>query len=245
MTEPIPTGCDSIDTLLGGGFERGTITQLYGPPASGKTNLTLAAAIHTAATNGTALYIDTEGLSPDRFEQLARNHTTPTTHDTDDSAAAVDAIAARVMISDVYTFEEQYDAVRDAETVADDTDLIVLDSATGFYRLERDDNDQGETLRTVAKQITHLLGLARRHDIAVVITNQVYADPDSDSSRPRPLGGHTLTHWSGVVIRLERFRGGNRRATLEKHHSQPAGTTARFQITETGITTTDDTTSNH
>ena len=67
-----------------------------------------------------------------------------------------------------------------------------------------------------------LLALARRHDIAVLITNQVYADPEADSERPRPLGGHTLTHWSGVVLRLERFRRGNRRATLEKHRSKAA-----------------------
>jgi DNA repair protein RadB len=63
----------------------------------------------------------------------------------------------------------------------------------------------------------------------------VYSDPDSESGRPRPLGGHTLTHWTGVVLRLERFRAGNRRATLEKHRSKPAGGTARFRITETGL----------
>jgi DNA repair protein RadB len=89
--------------------------------------------------------------------------------------------------------------------------------------------------------VTHLLALARRHDLAVVATNQVYADPESDSSRARPLGGHTLTHWSGTVVRLERFRGGNRRATLEKHRSRAAGDTARFRITDAGLDGVDDT----
>jgi len=83
--------------------------------------------------------------------------------------------------------------------------------------------------------VTHLLSLARKHDLAVVITNQVYSDPESESERPRPLGGHTLTHWSGVVLRVERFRAGNRRATLEKHRSKPAGDTARFRIVEDGL----------
>ncbi|CAI48985.1 DNA repair and recombination protein RadB [Natronomonas pharaonis DSM 2160] len=224
MSEPIPTGCDTVDTLLGGGFERGTVTQLYGPPASGKTNLALSAAVQVAADGGTALYIDTEGVSLDRFEQLARGAT-------DD----LEGTTSRVIISDALDFDDQREAVQDAGDLAATADLVVLDSATGFYRLERDTDDDGETLREVATQVTHLLGLARRHDLAVVITNQVYTDPEADSSRVRPLGGHTLSHWSGTVLRIERFRGGNRRATLEKHQAKAAGETARFKITDSGL----------
>lgn len=231
MSEPVSTGCESLDELLGGGYERGAVTQLYGPPASGKTNLALSAAVEIAASGGTALYIDTEGLSVDRFEQLA-------------SARAGDGdvsdLASRVIITDALDFEEQREAVRDAADLAEQLDLVVLDSATGFYRLERFDEDAGDTLREVGKQVTHLLSLARRHDFPVVITNQVYSDPESDASRPRPLGGHTLTHWSGAVVRLERFRAGNRRATLEKHRSRPAGETARFRITDTGLESVDE-----
>jgi DNA repair protein RadB len=226
VSEPISTGCETVDELLGGGFERAAVTQLYGPPAAGKTNLALSAAVEVAAGGGRALYIDTEGLSIDRFEQLARARA---------GEEDVDDLAARVIVTDALDFAEQEEAVRDAEDFAADVDLIVLDSATGFYRLERNDDDEGETLREVARQVTHLLSLARRHDLAVVVTNQVYADPDAESSRPRPLGGHTLTHWSGVVARLERFRGGNRRVTLEKHRSKAAGDTARFRITDDGL----------
>ena len=226
MNEPISTGCTAIDSLLGGGLERGVVTQLYGPPAAGKTNLALSASVQVAASGGKTLYIDTEGISVDRFEALAE-------------AAAddenVETIAGRVIVSDALDFDEQREAVRDAGELAESVDLIVLDSATGFYRLERDDDDDGETLRAVAKQVTQLLAFARRHDLAVLITNQVYSDPDADSSRARPLGGHTLTHWSGVVLRLERFRGGNRRVTLEKHGSKAAGETERFRITDDGL----------
>ena len=229
MSEPIPTECATVDELLGGGFERGTVTQLYGPPAAGKTNLALSAAIEVAANGGTALYIDTEGLSVDRFEQLAESKA-------DGADVTVEELASRVIITDALDFDEQREAVQDAADLAEGVDLVVLDSATGFYRLERvGDDDGGESLRRVAKQVTHLLSLGRRHDLAVVITNQVYSDPESESGRARPLGGHTLTHWSGVVVRIERFRAGNRRATLEKHQSKPAGGTARFRIVETGL----------
>ncbi|MFP9193097.1 DNA repair and recombination protein RadB [Natrialbaceae archaeon A-CW1-1] len=226
--ESIPTGCSPVDALLSGGFERGAVTQLYGPPAAGKTNLALSAAVETAAGGGTAVYIDTEGVSVDRFEQLLQART-------DD----VESVASRIIIEDAYDFAEQAEAVRDAEEFATQADLIVLDSATGFYRLERgEDGEAGDALRQVTSQITHLLSLARKHDLAVVITNQVYADPDSD--RTRPLGGNTMEHWTGVVVRLERFRGGNRRATLTKHRSKAAGESVTFRITGSGVEGSDE-----
>jgi DNA repair protein RadB len=233
VNDRIPTGCAPVDDLLGGGFERGAVTQLYGPPAAGKTNLALVAAVEVAASGGTALYIDTEGLSVDRLEQLASARAGGDT--------SVETIASRIIITDALDFGEQEEAVRDAAEFAGEVDLVVLDSATGFYRLERDDGDEGATLRAVTRQVTHLLSLARKHDLAVVITNQVFSDPDSDSERTRPLGGHTLTHWSGTVLRIERFRGGNRRATLEKHRSKAAGDSARFRITGSGVEAVEET----
>ncbi|KAB1198399.1 MULTISPECIES: DNA repair and recombination protein RadB [Haloferax] len=228
MTDPVSTGCASLDDLLDGGFERGTVTQVYGPPAAGKTNVALSAAVHVAAAGGTVVYIDTEGLSVDRFQQLAEAV----------APADVETVTSRLMISEAYDFEDQEEAVRDAAEFVDRADLIVLDSATGFYRLERTaEGDGGESLRRVARQVTHLLSLARKHDLAVLLTNQVYSDPESD--RTRALGGHTLEHWTGTVVRLDRFRGGNRRATLEKHRAKPAGETATFKITDRGLAGTD------
>ena len=220
---PVPTGCAPLDDLLGGGFERGTVTQVYGPPAAGKTNLALSAAVRVAVDGGTAVYIDTEGLSIDRFRQLA-------TAASDDD---FESVASRLVVTEAHDFAEQEEAVRDAAEFAPRADLLVLDSATGFYRLERHDADEGETLRKVGRQVTHLLSLARKHDLAAVVTNQVFTDPDGD--RARALGGHTLNHWTGTVLRLDRFRGGNRRATLEKHRSKAAGETATFRITGDGL----------
>ena len=228
--EAISTGCGPVDDLLGGGFERGTVTQLYGPPASGKTNLALSGAVEAAAAGGTVVYVDTEGVSVDRFEQLL----TAAVGDDPDGLANVESIASRIVIEEALDFAEQAEAVRDVEEFAERADLIVLDSATGFYRLERgEDRNEGDALRTVTRQVTHLLSLARKFDLAVVITNQVFADPDSD--RTRPLGGNTLEHWTGTIVRIDRFRGGKRRATLEKHRSKPAGASAQFRITDAGV----------
>ncbi len=219
----IPVGCNPLDELLGGGIERGAVTQVYGPPAAGKTNLALSSAVECAAAGERAVYVDTEGISVDRFEQLLRTQN-----------GTIEELSSRIIVTEAHDFDEQEEAVRDIEDLAGEVALVVLDSATGFYRLRRtEDEREGDALRSVARQITHLLSLARKHDLAVVITNQVFTDPEED--RTRPLGGNTLEHWTGTVLRIDRFRGGNRRATLEKHRSKPAGETAQFRITDEGL----------
>jgi DNA repair protein RadB len=226
VTERVPTGCDAIDELLGGGFERGAVTQVYGPPAAGKSNIVLSAAVELAATGDRALLVDTEGLSVERLEQLARGRTTD-----------VDDLASRIVISEAHTFEEQEEAVRDVEELIGTVEFVAVDSATGFYRLQRTEQEEGEALRAVGRQLAHLLSLARKHDVAVAFTNQVFSDPESD--RTRALGGHTLNHWSATVVRVDRFRGGNRRVTLEKHRSKAAGEAAHFRISDDGLVSAD------
>jgi DNA repair protein RadB len=162
VTDPISTGCSPIDELLGGGFERGAVTQVYGPPAAGKTNVVLSAAVEAAAAGSSVLYIDTEGLSVDRLEQLA-------TARADDQT--VEDLASRIIVSEALTFADQQEAVQDAAEFASEVEFIVLDSATGFYRLERTEQEEGEALRAVARQLTHLLSLARKHDLSVAFTN--------------------------------------------------------------------------
>ena len=233
MTDRIPTGCAAVDDLLGGGFERGAATQVYGSPAAGKTNIVLSAAVEVAADGGSALFVDTEGLSVERMEQLAAARAAHP----DTEAESVDELASRLIISAAHSFQEQEEAVQDAEELVDAVELVVLDSATGFYRLERTEGDEGETLRAVGRQLAHLVSLARQHDVAIAFTNQVFSDPEGD--RSRALGGHTLDHWSGAILRVDRFRGGNRRATLEKHRARAAGESARFRITDEGLATTE------
>ncbi len=226
MDRKLSTGCIPIDNLLGGGVDIGSITQIYGPPASGKTNISLCATTETVLNNKNVVYIDTEGVSINRFHQLSRNKGDPY------------QLGERLIISEVHSFQEQADAIKNVEKLAPNTELIILDSATGFYRLEQAEKNDGSTLRALARQMIMLLSLARRFDLAVIITNQIYSNPETNQIKP--LGGHILPHWNGTVLRLDRFKRGNRRVTIEKHRSRPAGESARFVIEETGLVGTDE-----
>ncbi|PSQ44812.1 DNA repair and recombination protein RadB [Halobacteriales archaeon SW_7_68_16] len=223
--DPIPTGCRPVDELIGGGVERGTATQIYGEPAAGKTTLALSTAIEVAAAEGTVVYVDTEGVSVDRFRQLLYARV---------GEDRAEAVAGRIIIEEAHDFDDQAEAIRDAEELGDRADLVVVDSVTGFYRVERaNDTQGGEALREVGRQVTELLGLARKHDVAILLTNQVFTDPEAD--RTRPLGGNVLGHLTGAIVRLDRFRGGKRRVTLEKPRSLPAGNSVAVEITAEGM----------
>ncbi|XP_057852060.2 DNA repair protein RAD51 homolog 4 isoform X2 [Cryptomeria japonica] len=56
----LPTGCEGVDSLLGGGLLEGTLTELVGPSASGKTQICLRATSHVAYHSQAAvMYLDT------------------------------------------------------------------------------------------------------------------------------------------------------------------------------------------
>ena len=63
----VPTGCNSLDSLLRGGVEAGAVTELFGEGGSGKTNLCLQLARNVALDDKKVIYVDTEGVSMSSF----------------------------------------------------------------------------------------------------------------------------------------------------------------------------------
>lgn len=227
-------GCKSIDELLGGGFESGTVTQLYGEAGSGKTNICLQVAVECAMKEKPVIFIDSEGFSPERFLQIARASSSTSGSGSED----VESMARRIIIYEPQSFEQQTSCIEEIETVIKEKEgvaLVILDSATLFYRLELDDERSVYLRRVLANQIMHLLEIARRYDLAVIITNQVYTD--IENGKLRPSGGYALEHLSKVIVQLEKAAEGQgkRRATLKKHRSMPEDTSCEFFITGKGV----------
>ena len=70
--EKFSTGSSSLDNILGGGIETGSITQFYGGPGSGKSQIcfTLCALLPKLYNS---IYVDTEGkLRPERIEEILK-----------------------------------------------------------------------------------------------------------------------------------------------------------------------------
>ena len=249
-------GCKNIDELLGGGFESGTVTQLYGEAGSGKTNICLQTAVECARKGKTVIFIDSEGFSPERFLQIANAkpkplqglrgrgaepHSANTNTNTNETSETVERIAQRITIYEPHSFEQQTSCIDEIEELIKEKEgesgvaLVILDSATLFYRLELDEERSIYLRRVLANQIMHLLELARRYDLAVIITNQVYMDIEEGNLRPS--GGYALEHLSKVIVQLEKTAEGRgkRRATVKKHRSMPEDTSCEFFITGKGV----------
>ena len=216
----------AIDAILGGGFEKGTITQIFGPPSSGKSNITLTLAVNVAKNNRKVIYIDTEGgISIDRIKQIAGND--------------FSRVANNIIVFEPTTFLEQNDNLRSIDVWLrknhDDVDLLILDSAVALYRV--DDMKSAKLNKELGKQMGILSKIARTYDIAIVLTNQIYNAFDEEGNNDvRAVGGTILQYWSKVILQLERGEEINQRAaTLIRHRSIPEGKKATFSITSNGI----------
>ena len=218
----IPLEC-SIDSIIGGGIEKGTITQFYGPPGSGKTNIALKMLVQCAKNGKKAVFIDTEGgLSIERMKQI--------------SGDQFDDIAGNIIVLEPTTFEEQYEAIKKIEhslkSGEKDIDLIILDSAVALYRLK--EGGQTEINRDLSKQMGLLSMIARKYDIAVVVTNHIYSIFDEEGAI-EPIGGTILKYWSKIIIELVKDENGERFAILKRHRSKPDGLKVKFEIVNRGL----------
>lgn len=108
----LPTGIAQVDLILGGGFPRGHISEIYGAWSAGKSYLMLCTIAETQRNGGTAALIDTEvSFSPG----LAR---------------AVGVDLDRLLLSTPEFGEGALDLVVDL--IRQEIDLVVLDSATSL-----------------------------------------------------------------------------------------------------------------
>lgn len=216
-------GCKCIDELLGGGFEKGIVTQIYGASGTGKTNICIQLAVAAVRSGKKVVFIDTEGFSAERFRQIAGED--------------AKKVAGEIIIYEPASLDQQYSAVLELEKIMNEKiGLIILDSAALFYRLglsSDDSNEENMALRReLVNQIGLLHGLARKYNISVVITNQVFKDVTTGELCP--IGGNALEHLSKTIILLEKTGPSKRKASLRKHRSKCEGTNCEFMLTDKG-----------
>ncbi len=224
--DKIPTGSKILDTLLGGGYETGIVTTIYGPAGSGKTTLCILCAV-TAARNGKKiLYIDTEGgFSVERLQQIcgaiSQNYT---------------KILAQFIFLKPTNFQEQKQAFEKLkDMLTDKINLIIIDSIAMLYRLEMGRTDDVyETNRELGRQLGFLIEIARKQNISVLITNQVYSDFE-EKDKIHIVGGDILKYQSKCLLELQVTPEKNRRLIVQKHRHIPQEREILYKIVDGGI----------
>jgi DNA repair protein RadB len=222
----LPFGIASLDRLLGGGIENGSLTEFYGEGGTGKSNLCLLLACRVVRQGQWVVYLDTEGLSMDRLSQVAGGQGT-----------TLSQVVRRLLLNTPKTLEEQERVVERTSSLMLEREgkigLVIVDSPTLLYRLALGQEDEETARQSLSTQVATLLHAAIETSIPVVITNQVWRDIHSATFEP--IGGSFLSHIAKTIVRLERLQSGWRRATLMKHRSLPEGGTADYRISPWGI----------
>lgn len=218
----LPIGCETLDNLLEGGIEPSAITELYGEAGSGKTNICLQLARNCAELGKKVVYIDTEGVSVERLKQICSD--------------SFSSLSKNILFFEPYSLEEQSQIVDKAVKLAEsdaDVGLIILDSATIFYRFLLGSGNEVEIIRSLSQQATKLLSAARKKSIPVVITNQVFTN--FETQELEPIGGQALKHTAKAIIKLERLSKGRRKAIIIKHRAISDELSAEFALTAKGV----------
>lgn len=198
--EFISTLDDGLDAALGGGVPVGHITEFTGESGVGKTQflLSLCLAVQLPPPHGLgkqALYISTEsGLTTRRLAQMLQGNTVLREAAESGTPASLDGIHSAVtpdLETQDHILEYQVPVLLSRHEIG----ILIIDSVAANFRAEFErQGSHGSNMATRSAELTRLgallRDLARRHNIAVVVANQVadrFASSTTPSTIPRSL----------------------------------------------------------
>lgn len=208
----ISTGSNQLDALLGGGIETGSLTEIFGEFRTGKTQIchtlcvTCQRPFDQGGAEGRALYIDTEGtFRASKLTAIAERFNMDP-----------DQVLENVICARAHNSEQQMELLADAAALMVECRyaVMIIDSATALYRT--DYNGRGELSERqmqLGQFLRQLTRIAEEFGVAVVMTNQVVADPGGMSfakDTNKPIGGNIIAHASTTRLKLRKGRAENR-----------------------------------
>ncbi|MFB6104001.1 MAG: DNA repair and recombination protein RadA [Halobacteriaceae archaeon] len=232
-------GVEEVDDLLGGGVETQSITEVYGEFGSGKSQVTHQLSVNVqlprehGGLEGGAVFVDSEDtFRPERIDDMVRGlddtilADTMELHGVDgdpDDKEAMDALIESVLdeIHVAKAFNSNHQillAEKAKELVAESQNgefpvrLLSVDSLTAHFRAEYVGRGElAERQQKLNKHLHDLMRIGDLHNCAVLVTNQVAANPDSFFGDPtQPIGGNILGHTSTFRIYLRKSKNDKR-----------------------------------
>ncbi|KAI9480482.1 MAG: meiotic recombinase Dmc1 [Benjaminiella poitrasii] len=209
----ISTGSKQLNTLLGGGIQTMSITEVFGE-------------YRTA-------YIDTEGtFRPDRIISIA-----------DRFGVDPDIVLDNIVVARAWNSDQQMDLICElAAHFADQRGsyrLLVIDSIISLFRCDYSGRGElADRQQKLNQMLSRLTKISEEYNIAVFLTNQVSSDPGAGmtfvADPKKPVGGHILAHASSTRIYLRKGRGDERVAKLYDSPDMPESE-ASYCINSGGI----------
>jgi DNA repair protein RadB len=222
----IPTGCISLDKLLGGGFPTEAVSLIYGEAETGKTSLAVQCAVNCARRGNKSLFIDTDGtFSYERLSQIAEYD--------------YQKISPLMIIMRPTTFQEQSTAIDQLEKVITNKfGLLIVDTVTSLYRVELDDTEETYAAnRELNRQLAVLTQIVKTRGVAALVISQVRSVPLGETVEMKPVATRVLNYWSEVVLDMKQTGQTGVIKVLREKHPKIKGTGSIYiKIESTGIT---------
>lgn len=191
IVESVPTGCLSVDIILGGGMPRGRIIEVFGPEASGKTTLAQHVVAEVQKMGGTAAFVDAEhALDPDYAKKIGIN-------------------VNDLLISQPDTGEQALEIV---ETLvrSNAVDVIVIDSVAALVPKAEIEGEMGDVhmglqARLMSQALRKLSGIVSKTRTVVIFINQIRIKIGVFFGNPETTpGGTALKFYSSVRVEVRR-----------------------------------------
>lgn len=232
LVQRIPSGSSALNSLIGGGFETGSISEAFGEFGSGKTQIghLLAVNCQKLADDAVAVYVDTENtFRPERIKQMAL-------------AQGLDPTETlkRIKVARAYNSDHQMLLAEKIEDLIKkqklNVKLVVIDSLTAHFRAEFIGRGTLADRQQKLNRHMHVLQkIADLNNLCVYVTNQVMSRPDVFFGDPtQAIGGHIVAHASQFRLYMRKGKKGSRVAKLIDSPSMPEGE-AVFVICDSGI----------
>ncbi|RLI13031.1 DNA repair and recombination protein RadA [Candidatus Bathyarchaeota archaeon] len=233
------TGSRKLDEALGGGIETQALTEFIGEYGSGKTQLCLMLSVTAqlpfgkGGLNGNVAFIDTEGtFMPERIYQIASSR-----------SMDPESVADNILVARAYNSSHQCLLIDRLFTLIPENNikLVVIDSMISHFRGEYIGRENlAERQQKLNKYLHKLIRLSEAYNIAVVLTNQVQANPAAFFGDPNaPAGGNVMAHACTHRVFL---RKGSKNVRVARVIDSPylPEVPVRFKITEKGIEDVDE-----
>jgi len=189
----INTGCNCIDSNIGGGISPESVTLIYGEPETGKTTLAIQCAVSCALQNYKTLFVDCDNtFSTKRLSQL--------------SADKFDQVAEQVILIKPKDFKEQTAVIdRIQDYTAKNFGLIIIDTFTSLYgaKVCESSGKAFSVNRELNRQLAILAQTAKIRKIPVIITSQVRSVLDDPNVGVAPVANRVLKFWADTIIAMK------------------------------------------
>ncbi|MFW9901829.1 MAG: DNA repair and recombination protein RadA [Candidatus Thorarchaeota archaeon] len=240
--EYFTTGSAELNRILGGGFQTGKLTEVYGPFKSGKTALahTLSVTVQLpqkqSGIDGAVAYIDTENtFSKEKIKRIAKRFDLNPKE-----------ILSRIFHARIYSSDHQAQMIQKAETLCKTRGvrLIIIDSLMALLRAEYIGIGKLAPRQAVLNNMIHGLSrVAETYNCAVLLTNQVATKMMGMFSADDAIGGNIVAHGCHfrVMFKTKGFSSNNslkRRAIIVDAPDLPPEE-CEFFITGSGVADTD------